>query len=166
MPGLRAFRVCRIKTQSEKHVTDPPFPRQFALPEACSVAEVPLAAISCGQVFVPFGRLPPFRGLSSRRAFRNACEASSRGRRLHVATFSSALSMLGRRCYREQTLARGVSFSKPRRFRRSINSSRRYSDISPVRLGLSMSTRIKWSNHRRIRVFGFDQGTDCTLERL
>src|SRR5215831_430277 len=114
MPGLRAFRVCRIKTRNEEHATDPPFPRQFALPEACSVAEVPPAAISCGQVFAPFGRLQPFRGLSSQRAFRNACEASSRGRRLHVATFSSTLSKLGRRCYREQILARNVSFSKSR----------------------------------------------------
>ena len=161
MPGLRAFRVCRIKSQSEEHATDPPFHRQFALSEVWSVAEVPPAAISCGQVFAPFGRLLPFRGLSSLKAFRNACEASSHGRRLRVATFSSALSTLGRRCYLEQILARGVSLSKSRcsvrtrmclptmtrqclfrqRFGRPISSSRRYSDISPVQLSLSISNQ-------------------------
>src|SRR5262249_27276806 len=76
------------------------------------VAEDLPAAIFCGQVYAPSGRLLPFRGLSSQRAFRNACEASSRERPLRVATFSSTLSKLGRRCYLEQILARGVSFFK------------------------------------------------------
>jgi len=115
MPGSRAFfRDCRIKIQSEASAADLLFPRQFAPPEVSSAAEDPPAAVSCGQVFAPFGRLLPFRGLSSLKAFRNACEASSHGRRLRVATFSSALSTLGRRCYLEQILARGVSLSKSR----------------------------------------------------
>ncbi len=50
--GFKSF-LCRIKIQSEEHATDLPFPRQIALSEVWSVAEVPPAAISCGQVFVP-----------------------------------------------------------------------------------------------------------------
>ena len=111
-PGLRAFRECPIQTQSEEHATDLPFLRQFVPPEVWWVVEDIPAAIFCGQVYAPFGWLLPFRGLSSLRAFRNACEASSRERHLRVATFSSTLSRLGRRCYLEQILARGVSFSK------------------------------------------------------
>src|SRR5215475_5203705 len=42
--GFKSF-LCRIKIQSEEHATDPPFPRQFALSEVWSVAEVPPAAI-------------------------------------------------------------------------------------------------------------------------
>ena len=126
------------------------------------------AAIFCGQVYAPFGWLLPFRGLSSLRAFRNACEASSRERHLRVATFSSTLSRLGRRCYLEQILARGASFfqsSDPNIQREmlrwdsnalvhddyrhkaifggpsAISSSRRYSDISPVQLGLPISNQ-------------------------
>jgi hypothetical protein len=76
------------------------------------VAEDLPAAFFCGQVYAPCGRLLPFRGLSSRRAFRNAFEVSSRERRLRVATFASAPSVPGQRYCLEQIPARGVPFSK------------------------------------------------------
>jgi hypothetical protein len=86
-PDLRAFHECPIKTQSEEHATDPLSLRQLVPPEVWWVAEDLPAATFCGQVYAPSGRLLPFRGLSSQRAFRNACEASSGERRLRVATF-------------------------------------------------------------------------------
>ena len=197
MPNRKLFHECRIKTRNENSASDPLFHRRPVPPEVSSPAEDPLAAFSCGQVFLPYGWPLPFHGLSSRSAFRSACEASFRERRLRVATFSSALSVPGRRCYLEQKLARGVSFFKSRdlntpaktlrldsnplvyddtqafvrtHFRRpfgqAISSSRRYSEISPVRVGLSTSNRDQSLTFFEFVLSDFDLGACCALKRL
>src|SRR5260370_36829993 len=80
-------------------------------PASASSAADLRAAASCGRACARGVWLPPFRGLSSRRAFHSDRGASSRGKHPRAASSSSAPSGLDRHCYREREPARGILFN-------------------------------------------------------